>query len=88
MERQNCYFALHVSVAHFAPKRALEYEQTQKQRQENEMACRGNWYTRPLETASRRRVGSAFYALQFNPSVEPQERLLMLLIIVFESISF
>ena len=50
------------------------------------MACRGDRHTRPLGCAPRGRVGSASYVLQFNPPVEPEERLLMLLIVVFGSV--
>jgi len=46
------------------------------------MARRGDWYTPPPGRASGGKVGSASYALQFNPPVEPEECLLMLLIVV------
>ncbi len=66
--------------------KALEYERTQKQREENEMACRTDWYPRPLRRASRGRKGSASCALQFNPPVEPEECLLKILLVVFGSV--
>src|SRR5260370_18117357 len=51
------------------------------------MACRADWYTRPLRRAFRGREGKAFYALQFNPPVEPEECLLTTLIVVFGSVN-
>src|SRR6266487_568604 len=51
------------------------------------MACRADWYTRPLRRAFRGREGRASYALQFNPPVEPEECLLTTLSVVFGSVN-
>src|SRR5690348_3462985 len=51
------------------------------------MACRADWYTHPLQRASRGREGSTSSMPQFNLPVEPEECLVTTLIVVFGSVN-